>query len=47
MPKEQIKKKEKNTSEILVECLGKHGVKYIFGVPGEENLTFFEAIQNF
>ena len=46
MPKEQIKKKEKNTSEILVECLGKHGVKYIFGVPGEENLTFLEAVRN-
>lgn len=40
-----MKKKLKNSAEILVECLEAHGVKYIFGVPGEENLTFLEAVR--
>jgi len=35
----------KNTAEVLVECLEAHGVEYIFGVPGEENLVFLEAIR--
>lgn len=29
-----------------MECLETEGVSYIFGVPGEENLTFLEAIRN-
>ncbi|MEI7709594.1 MAG: acetolactate synthase large subunit [bacterium] len=37
--------KHKNTAEVLVEGLEAHGVKYIFGVPGEENLAFLEAIR--
>ena len=37
--------KNKNTAEVLVECLEAEGVRYIFGVPGEENLTFLEAIR--
>ena len=28
-----------NTSELMVQCLESEGVKYIFGIPGEENLT--------
>ncbi len=38
--------KIKNTAQVLVACLEVHGVQYIFGVPGEENLTFLEAIRN-
>ncbi|MCH5138978.1 acetolactate synthase large subunit, partial [Clostridiaceae bacterium UIB06] len=35
-----------NTAEMLVKCLEKEGVEYIFGIPGEENLTMMEAISN-
>lgn len=38
-------KKNKNTAEVLVECLEAEGVSHIFGVPGEENLAFLEAIR--
>ena len=41
-----MQKKIKNTAEVFVECLEAEGVQYIFGVPGEENLTFLEAIRN-
>jgi len=40
-----VQKKTKNTAEVLVECLEAHGVEYIFGVPGEENLTFLDAVR--
>ncbi|HEY8891431.1 MAG TPA: acetolactate synthase large subunit [Clostridium sp.] len=35
-----------NTSELMVKCLENEGVKYIFGIPGEENLTFLNALKN-
>lgn len=44
--KKKTKNKVKNTAEVFVECLEAEGVSYIFGVPGEENLTFLEAIRN-
>jgi len=34
-----------NTAELLVRCLEAEGVKYIFGLPGEENLHVLEALQ--
>lgn len=34
-----------NASELFVKCLEEEGVEYIFGVPGEENLTFLEALR--
>lgn len=34
-----------NASELFVRCLEEEGVEYIFGVPGEENLTFLEALR--
>lgn len=34
-----------NTSELIVQCLESEGVKYIFGIPGEENLTFLHALK--
>ncbi len=37
--------KNKNAADVLVECLEAHGVKYVFGVPGEETLAFLEAIR--
>lgn len=38
-------RKNKNVAEVLVECLENHGVKYVFGVPGEETLAFLEALR--
>lgn len=35
-----------NTAELLVQCLAKEGVQYIFGLPGEENMQFLEALQD-
>jgi acetolactate synthase I/II/III large subunit len=35
-----------NTAELLVKCLENEGVKYIFGLPGEENLQVLEALRN-
>ena len=34
-----------NASDIFVQTLVAEGVQYIFGVPGEENLTFLESIR--
>jgi acetolactate synthase-1/2/3 large subunit len=31
--------------ELLVKCLETEGVKYIFGIPGEETLDFLEAMR--
>ncbi len=33
-----------NVSELLVRCLENEGVRYVFGVPGEENLDFMDAL---
>lgn len=33
-----------NTAELLIKCLENEGVKYIFGIPGEENLQIMNAI---
>jgi acetolactate synthase I/II/III large subunit len=34
-----------NTAELLVRCLENEGVKYIFGLPGEENLDLLQALK--
>lgn len=39
-------KRALNTSELMVKCLEEEGVKYIFGIPGEENLALLKAIKN-
>jgi len=33
-----------NTAELLVRCLEKEGVEYVFGLPGEENLHVLQAL---
>ncbi len=33
------------TSELLVRCLENEGIRYIFGVPGEENADFMMALE--
>ncbi len=35
-----------NTAEVLVKCLENEGVKYIFGIPGEENLEVMNALKD-
>ena len=39
-----MEKPERNTADLLVECLIEDGVEYIFGIPGEENLALMNAI---
>jgi acetolactate synthase I/II/III large subunit len=34
-----------NTAELLIKCLENEGVKYIFGLPGEENLHVLQALR--
>ncbi|MGE0051268.1 MAG: acetolactate synthase large subunit [Arcobacter sp.] len=34
-----------NASELFVKALENEGVEYIFGIPGEENLDFLEALR--
>ncbi len=34
-----------NAAEQLVEALVAEGVKYVFGIPGDENLHFMEALR--
>lgn len=36
---------KKNAAALLVKCLENEGVAYIFGVPGEENLDFLDALR--
>lgn len=33
-------------SDLFVKCLENEGVKYVFGVPGEENLDLLESVRN-
>ena len=35
-----------NAAELLVRALEQEGVEYIFGLPGEENLLFLEALRD-
>ncbi|STX49453.1 acetolactate synthase [Legionella hackeliae] len=41
--------KTQNTTkvaELIVKCLEEEGVEYIFGLPGEENIDFVEALSS-
>jgi len=35
-----------NGAELFIQCLENEGVDYIFGIPGEENLLFLDALRN-
>ncbi len=39
-------RKRKTAAKLMVECLEEEGVRYIFGIPGEENLELINAINN-
>jgi acetolactate synthase-1/2/3 large subunit len=32
-------------ADIVVKCLENEGVKYVFGIPGEENLDLLESLR--
>lgn len=34
-----------NASDLLIKCLENEGVEFIFGIPGEENLSILESIR--
>src|ERR687883_2125433 len=36
----------KTVAQLLVSCLENEGVKFIFGIPGEENIHFIDALKN-
>ena len=35
---------ERRASDVFVECLEAEGVKYVFGIPGEETLDLSESL---
>ena len=35
---------QQNVAQFLVSCLRAEGVKYVFGIPGEENIKFVRAV---
>src|SRR5437660_995387 len=37
---------ESTTARLLVQCLENEGVKYIFGIPGEETIHFIDALRD-
>lgn len=37
------KNQKKNVAQQIISCLEKEGVKYIFGIPGEENIHLVDA----
>jgi acetolactate synthase-1/2/3 large subunit len=37
---------ERKASEVFVECLEAEGVRYVFGIPGEETLDLNESLAN-
>lgn len=34
------------TAQLIVQCLENEGVEYIFGLPGEENIRFVDAVKD-
>lgn len=39
-----MSEKSRTTAELIVECLENEGVTHVFGIPGEENIRFTEAV---
>ena len=44
-PMSEQEKKQNTVAEVLVKCLENEGVKYVFGIPGEENLDMMNALE--
>src|SRR5215211_8856182 len=44
---EKVTSSEKPTvAKLIVKCLENEGVKYVFGIPGEENIHVMDALNN-
>jgi acetolactate synthase-1/2/3 large subunit len=41
---ETSRTENRSTAELIVECLENEGVTHVFGIPGEENIRFVEAL---
>lgn len=41
-----IEESTTTVARLLVRCLENEGVKYVFGIPGEENIHFIDALAN-
>jgi acetolactate synthase-1/2/3 large subunit len=41
-----VEEPSRTTAELLVECLENEGVTHVFGIPGEENIRFIEALSS-
>jgi acetolactate synthase-1/2/3 large subunit len=39
-------KKTTTVARLLVRCLENEGIKYVFGIPGEENIHFIDALKD-
>jgi hypothetical protein len=35
----------RNAAHLFVQCLENEGVKYVFGIPGEENIHVVDALR--
>ncbi|MEJ7640978.1 MAG: thiamine pyrophosphate-binding protein, partial [Candidatus Nitrosocosmicus sp.] len=42
--KERFSSKEMTVANFIVKCLENEGVKYVFGIPGEENIRLIDAL---
>lgn len=36
---------DRSAADVVVECLEREGVRYVFGVPGEENIRLVDALE--
>lgn len=41
-----FRKKSPNVAQLMVKCLENEGVKYLFGLPGEENIDLIDALKD-
>ena len=39
-----MSEQSRTTAELIVECLENEGVTHVFGIPGEENIRFVDAL---
>src|SRR6516165_2376513 len=40
----RVSEQSRTTAELIVECLENEGVTHVFGIPGEENIRFVDAL---
>ena len=45
MEEKKCESTQNTVAEVLVKCLENEGVKYVFGIPGEENLDMMNALE--